>query len=266
MSYADTLLANNEQIVLRTRQHPIALLRAAARGLLLWLIAIVIVGAVTWFSITGGLQTIASLIALLLFVVGLAQVVWKWLHWWTDEYIVTNRRLLKVSGLLNKESADSSLEKINDAILSISMFGRVLNYGDLEILTAAEQTVDKYQMLNGAKQFKIAMLNEKHSLELELSGAPVPSAPLRETPPPPAAPDAATSNANPTVSPGAVSPPPPAAPAQMADNAPPPPPAPPVDPSLDVTQTLARLADLRDRGAITPEEYEAKKAELLGRL
>ncbi|MDQ3555033.1 MAG: SHOCT domain-containing protein, partial [Chloroflexota bacterium] len=33
-----------------------------------------------------------------------------------------------------------------------------------------------------------------------------------------------------------------------------------------ITQTLARLADLRDRGAITSEEYEAKKAELLSRL
>ena len=34
----------------------------------------------------------------------------------------------------------------------------------------------------------------------------------------------------------------------------------------DVTRTLANLADLRDRGAISPEEYERKKAELLGRL
>jgi hypothetical protein len=34
----------------------------------------------------------------------------------------------------------------------------------------------------------------------------------------------------------------------------------------DVTRTLASLADLRDRGAITPEEYEAKKADLLSRL
>jgi len=34
----------------------------------------------------------------------------------------------------------------------------------------------------------------------------------------------------------------------------------------EVTQTLAGLADLRDRGAITPEEFEAKKADLLGRL
>ena len=31
-------------------------------------------------------------------------------------------------------------------------------------------------------------------------------------------------------------------------------------------ETLARLADLRDRGAITAEEYETKKAEILARM
>jgi hypothetical protein len=30
--------------------------------------------------------------------------------------------------------------------------------------------------------------------------------------------------------------------------------------------TLERLAELRDSGAITAEEYEAKKAEILSRL
>jgi hypothetical protein len=34
----------------------------------------------------------------------------------------------------------------------------------------------------------------------------------------------------------------------------------------DVTRTLASLAQLRDSGAITPEEYEAKKTELLDRI
>jgi hypothetical protein len=34
----------------------------------------------------------------------------------------------------------------------------------------------------------------------------------------------------------------------------------------EVTRTLASLADLRDRGALSAEEYEAKKNELLGRL
>ena len=38
------------------------------------------------------------------------------------------------------------------------------------------------------------------------------------------------------------------------------------DESVRVTETLARLADLRDQGAITAEEYEQKKDELLGRL
>lgn len=33
-----------------------------------------------------------------------------------------------------------------------------------------------------------------------------------------------------------------------------------------VTEQIAALADLRDRGAISPEEYEAKKAQLLDRL
>jgi uncharacterized membrane protein YdbT with pleckstrin-like domain len=34
----------------------------------------------------------------------------------------------------------------------------------------------------------------------------------------------------------------------------------------DVTEQIAKLAGLRDQGHITPEEYEAKKAELLDRM
>jgi hypothetical protein len=34
----------------------------------------------------------------------------------------------------------------------------------------------------------------------------------------------------------------------------------------EITNALGNLADLRDRGAISPEEYEAKKQDLLGRL
>jgi hypothetical protein len=46
-----------------------------------------------------------------------------------------------------------------------------------------------------------------------------------------------------------------------------PPAAPPQPLSRDeVTHTLNSLADLRDRGAISPEEFERKKADLLARL
>jgi hypothetical protein len=36
--------------------------------------------------------------------------------------------------------------------------------------------------------------------------------------------------------------------------------------SEEITKALGNLADLRDRGAITPEDYEAKKRDLLERL
>jgi hypothetical protein len=176
---------------------------------------------------------------------------------------------MKVSGVINKRSADSSLEKINDAILTQRMWGRIFNYGDLDILTAAETPVDQYRMLAGAPEFKKTMLNEKHNLEIEVATGGRPTPPLRAEQGPAAAP-ATAAPATATMGAGSYDAPPvmsaPAAPPAMDDPGPPPPPAPPVDASLEVTQTLARLADLRYRGAITPEEYEAKKAELLGRL
>lgn len=46
-----------------------------------------------------------------------------------------------------------------------------------------------------------------------------------------------------------------------AASAPAPAPAPP-----SIPEQLEKLHDLRERGAITPEEYEAKKTELLGRM
>jgi hypothetical protein len=36
--------------------------------------------------------------------------------------------------------------------------------------------------------------------------------------------------------------------------------------SADDAETLKRLADLRDSGAITAEDYEAKKTEILARM
>jgi hypothetical protein len=118
------------------------------------------------------------------------------------------------------------------------MFG----FGDLEILTASESGISVLRMLRDADGFKRAMLDAKHELELELSGArPMPGPAIRTGPPVQTQPASAAPAAPAT----------PAAPAMSAD---------------EVTRTLASLADLRDRGAISAEEYEAKKADLLHRI
>ena len=230
--YADNLLADGERIVLRTRQHWLATI---FEGRTAWAI---FVASVVLFFLSGSVaseipQRVFQWIALGLLLISLFWLVQVYVSWYAEDYMVTNRRVLKVEGVFRKRSADSSLEKINDAVLEQSVLGRMLGYGDLEILTAAETSVDRYRMLAGAAQFKKTMLDEKHSLEEEFLRVPAP--PLR---------------AAPVMT---------AAPAEAA-------PAKPGMTSTEVTKALGELADLRDRGAISAEDYEAKKSELLGRI
>ena len=96
--------------------------------------------------------------------------------------MLTNRRIIETSGVVNKRSADSSLEKINDAVLTQSIFGRALNFGDLRILTASDAAISEFRMLKNPIKFKKAMLEAKHEYEVEVAGgnvAPIAAAPLR---------------------------------------------------------------------------------------
>jgi hypothetical protein len=227
--YAQSLLADGETIAFRSRQHWLATIIDARYPWLIFIGSAAVLFLST--NLDGGVRSIAGYVVLAGFVISLlwlAKVYWNWL---SEDYLVTNRRVLKVEGIINKRSADSSLEKINDAVLEQNLFGRIFNYGDLDILTAAESTVDRYRMLSRAAEFKRQMLNQKHALEGEFS-RPLPAPPLRSAPPP-----------------AAPAPPPPR---EMSSD--------------EVTRALASLADLRDRGAISPEEFEAKKADLLARL
>ncbi|MFL5680871.1 MAG: PH domain-containing protein [Chloroflexota bacterium] len=232
--YADRLLSEGEQVVLRSRQHWLALLLDARYGVLLFIAGLVLLFLSQ--NVTGTVHDVVGYAVIAAIVISLLLIAKVWVTWYSEDYMVTNRRVLKVEGIVNKRSADSSLEKINDAVLEQGLFGRMLNYGDLDILTAADIAVDRYRMLNRAPEFKRQMLNQKHDLEGDYN-RPMPSPPLRAAAPVPAAAPAA--------------PPAPARREMSAD---------------EVTRALGGLADLRDRGAISPEEYEQKKGDLLSRL
>jgi hypothetical protein len=205
-------------------------------------------------------------------VAAMAVLVWEVLRYQNQQYVITNRRVLQVSGVINKHSGDSSLEKINDADLSQSVLGRMFNFGDLDVLTAADAGIDRMRMIHDPVGFKRTMLDAKHEYEMDMARGPAPvSPPLRAGAPArqpeafiPNDPDATSAHAVPVPAGG-----PPAE--RPVDPAPPRPPEPVVHatPRMtadEVTRTLASLADLRDRGAISPEEYDLKKADLLDRL
>ena len=220
MSYSENLLAKGEVVRYRGRQHWLAPLSDARNAVLLLLLGLVLLLVETQV-VHWDVMSLVGALDLVLIVIALVWIAIVYFTWRAEEYLITNRRVLKVEGLFDKKSGDSALDKINDVVLKQGILARILKYGDLEILTANEDQLDHYQMLDHVVDFKKAMLDSKN--ELEDGGR-------RST--------AVVSSE--------------AAPVRAA--------------SGDVAETLAKLADLRDKGAITQAEFDAKKADLLGRL
>jgi hypothetical protein len=108
--------------------------------------------------------------------------------------------------------------------------GRIVGYGEIDLLTASEEGTNKIRFLPDADQFKKALLDAKHEHELEVSGARVVQEAMARGAAVPAAPAPAAFSAD------------------------------------DLDTALGKLADMRDRGLITPEEFDEKKKELLDRL
>jgi hypothetical protein len=252
MSYADGLLATGERIIHREKQHPFVFVWGARWTILAVIIAIVLFwlgGNLGTDGFSGSVRTVLGWITAILFFGGLAVFAWTAIRYVNQEYVLTNRRVLQVEGVLNRNSTDSSLEKINDAVLSQSFIGRMFDFGDLTVLTASESAIDRMHMIRRPIAFKKAMLDAKHEYEMETARAGwAPSPPIRDgaaaAPGGPSGPPTEpVGTATPAVATAATAPA--AAPAER-----------PTDPD-EITRTLSSLADLRDRGAISAEEYEA---------
>ncbi len=241
MAYADSLLAEGEHVVYRTRQHPLGRLVASRWGIVLAGIGLALLVVLAFFGIGAGLfRDLLGWATLACLLVGAALIAWNYVAWYQEDYVITNRRVMKVGGILNKKSMDSSLEKINDAILEQSLFGRMFDWGNLRILTAAEEIADDFHMLHHAPEFKKVMVTTKNDLE---EGGDIRRARYADVPA------------------AAPAPPPPPAPTPVPAPVAPPPPPPP-----SAEEKLRSLAKLRDDGLITPEDYEAKKADLLDQM
>jgi len=89
------------------------------------------------------------------------------LIWSNRQYIVTSRRVMQTSGVFSKKVVDSSLDKVNDIKMNQSVFGRLFDYGDIDILTASELGVDHFERIANPIKFKTTMLNAKEDLNIE---------------------------------------------------------------------------------------------------
>jgi len=61
------------------------------------------------------------------------------LRWRTDTIMVTDRRIIRVTGLLNLTADAVNLSQVTDATLHQSLIGRILDYGTLRIESAGQR-------------------------------------------------------------------------------------------------------------------------------
>ena len=168
-------LAAGEVLLIDTRQHWIAALRYAIRPIVIAGLALLLSLLNQWLQFDR-LEFINQIVHWLILIALLVAIVWlpiDLFRWWSRHYVLTNRRAMRMEGVLRKQSFDSSLEQINDIMLSQSVIGRQLGYADLTLLTANSSNEAYEQLLDGP-QFKKAVLDAKEAIR---SGHPLQALP-----------------------------------------------------------------------------------------
>jgi uncharacterized membrane protein YdbT with pleckstrin-like domain len=86
------------------------------------------------------------------------------------DYILTDRRVVKQTGIVNKSSVDSYLDKINNVEHRQTLWGRLLGYGDVVIDTASESGTTNFASIADPLSFKRAILEATDSYRSARSG------------------------------------------------------------------------------------------------
>jgi uncharacterized membrane protein YdbT with pleckstrin-like domain len=162
-TYVGTMLGDNEIVMLQARRHWFSLFRMIFVELLLILFALVVIGFATVSKAVGAW-------AYLLVLIPIGSLIHDVLVHWNHVYVITNRRVIQFSGLINKRVIDSSIEKVNDIRMEQTFFGRIFDYGDIEILTANEIGENKFKMIAKPIFFKTTLLNAREAYGFDDDG------------------------------------------------------------------------------------------------
>ncbi len=102
---------------------------------------------------------------------------WEWFRR-RDIWAVTNLRVIDEQGIFRHYSKESPLNKINNLSYDQSLLGRIMNFGNVEIQTAAEDGATIYRKVSKPKQLKetIALYRDEYGKELEHIHAGSPAA------------------------------------------------------------------------------------------
>jgi len=167
--YLQSLLGERENIILATRHHWFVLASSIVLEIVLILIifSATLVGTIALTQSASPGAPIVAVIGFLVMLIPITTGTRDVLDWTNHQFIITNHRVMQISGIFNKSVIDSSLDKVNDIKMDQSAMGRMFGYGDIEILTASELGVNLFKKIDDPVKFKSALINAKEYLEHE---------------------------------------------------------------------------------------------------
>lgn len=168
MGYIESMLLNDEAIIYTGRKHFTMVLGQ----LLTEIILLGLTGVATWlvgqvlqqYNLMNNLFVVYVLYGVLAVaaLVLLVSAILDYMRWYNDCVVLTNQRIMKFEGLFNRHMIESSLDKINDVALNQTIFGRIIGYGDITILTAADTGIQEMRNIADPVSFKRALAEARN--------------------------------------------------------------------------------------------------------
>lgn len=127
-------LGADERVILATRQHPFALVRAASEAMGLIAPLLLASWGIAGIEVLRGAPG-SWLLRLLFFVMLLlvARLAWRVLAWEFERVVITDEKVIHIAGVLNRRIASTPLAKVSEFTVHQPLLGRVFDYGSLVV-------------------------------------------------------------------------------------------------------------------------------------
>lgn len=124
MSYVTEILQSNEKILATGKLH----------WIIYWPAMILMIVAVVALS----LGPFGLIVFILFGVAAVVAATKEWLEQWVTEIVVTDRRVIYKTGLIQRHTAEMNMDKVESVIVDQSILGRLLDYGSIHIRGTGE--------------------------------------------------------------------------------------------------------------------------------
>lgn len=141
MSYIDRELTDGEKLILMGHVSWWTIVPVTLLAVAVFVVATVIAGMFSALTLLFWLIAVPVLLLVWLALVGrdIFRV-------FTTEIAITDRRVISKTGLLRTEIKVTPLDKVNNVNVSQTLFGNMLNYGNIEVTTATADTNDNHRI------------------------------------------------------------------------------------------------------------------------